>query len=154
MSIRNLIPWRRHEDARRDPFIALRREMDDLFDRFFGNGDVSPWAPVFPTVDVTDTEDEVRISAEIPGMDEKDIDISIRDDVLVIKGEKKQEAEEKDGGRPYFERSSGAFERDIQLPCEVDADKCKAKYARGVLSVTLPKTTKGRSGKKIAISAA
>jgi len=156
MSFRDLIPWRRHEIARRDPFLALRREMDDLFDRFVGDGELTSWVPssFAPRIDVTETDEEVCVSAEIPGIDEKDFDISISDDVLVIKGEKKQETEEKDGGRHYVERSYGAFERDVHLPCKVEADKCKAKYARGVLRVTLPKTTKGHSGKKIVISAA
>jgi HSP20 family protein len=130
--------------------------MDDLFDRFFSNGDLSIWPPgsFAPNVDITETANEVRVSAEIPGVDEKDLDISVSDGMLVIKGEKKVEKEEKDGGRHYVERSYGSFERDVRLPCEVDRDKCEAKYARGVLTVTLPKTAKARSNNKtISISA-
>jgi HSP20 family protein len=127
--------------------------MDDLFERFVANGDGSGWARDFPSVDLTETDDEVRVSAEIPGVDEKDIDLSIRGDVLVVRGEKKQETEEKNGGRHYIERSYGAFQRDIPLPCEVDAEKTKAEYARGVLRITLPKVTTGGGNKKIKISA-
>lgn len=155
MSLKSLIPRRRREiAARRDPLLAFRREMDEVFDRFFGSGDLSLWPPdsFAPSIDVSETDDEIRVTAELPGVDEKDIDISVSNEALVIKGEKKQEKEEKDGGRHYVERSYGAFERDIQLPCEVDADKAAARYSRGVLTITLPKTAKGRSSKRIPIS--
>jgi len=139
MAIRDLLPssWSkknvpiRHEDWF-DPFYALRREMNRLFDSFFSEFTPARWSEglgsYFPRVDVKETDKEVRISAELPGMDEKDIDISISDDVLTIKGEKKQEIEEKEGSYYRMERSYGAFHREIPLPTEVEADKAEAVF--------------------------
>jgi HSP20 family protein len=160
MTLRDLVPWRRNEMAREgDPFNALHRELDDLFDRFFGNGDLVPWsgrawagAPFSPSVDVDETEKEVRVTAELPGMDEKDVELALAENMLTIKGEKKVEKEEKNGGRQYVERSYGVFQRRVMLPCEVDPAKAKATFAKGILTVTLPKTAKAQNVKKIAIS--
>ncbi len=162
MALRDLVPWRRGELARgTDPFLALHREMDELFDRFFGDGEVAAWPPAswagasfMPKVDVSETDKDVCVTAELPGLDEKDIDLALAENALTIKGEKKVEKEEKEEGRYHVERSYGAFQRRITLPCEIDPDKVKATFKKGVLSVTLPKTAKAQSTKKIAISAA
>jgi HSP20 family protein len=93
----------------------------------------------YPSVDVSETEKNVIVKAELPGMDPKDVDLSIEKGTLVIRGEKKQESEEKNENYHRVERSYGSFHRSIPLPCKCDADKVKAKYKNGVLTVTLPK---------------
>jgi HSP20 family protein len=152
-------------DVRREweyPFGAFQREMNKLFDNFFGGFELSPWAPVdrrlaaafTPYVDVSETDKEIRVSAELPGMDEKDIDVSLTRDTLTIKGEKKEEKEDK--GKDYYkmERSYGSFTRSVPLPVEVDTDKVHATFKKGVLEITLPKTAKAiQETKKIPVKA-
>lgn len=162
MTLRSLVPWHRGEVRRgSDPFLALHREMDELFERFFGDGEVAAWptaswpGPSFiPKVDVSETDKDVCVTAELPGMDEKDIDLALAESVLTLKGEKKVEKEEKEEGRYHVERSYGAFQRRVMLPCDVDPDKSKATFKKGVLSVILPKTAKAQNAKKIAIASA
>jgi HSP20 family protein len=103
-------------------------------------------------VDVAEMEDEIKVSAELPGLDNEDIDVSLSDDVLTISGEKKEEKEEK--GKNYYrsERSYGAFRRDIPLPSQVDADKVDAVFQKGVLTITLPKTAEAKA-KKVTVKA-
>jgi HSP20 family protein len=150
------------------PFEGLRREIDRLFDDF-DRGlwpsplrrslfDVEPlwrkasaWG-VAPVVDIADKGGAYEITAELPGMNEADIDISLSDDVLTIKGEKKEETEEKK--KDYFlsERRYGSFQRSFRLPEGVDTDKIEAKFAKGVLTLMLPKTPEAQKNeKKIAI---
>ncbi len=144
------------------PFGAFQREMNKLFDDFFGGFELSPWAPsersispaFAPHVDVSESEKEIRVSVELPGMDEKDIDVSLTRDTLTIKGEKKQDIEDK--GQDYYrmERSYGAFTRSIPLPVEVDTEKVQASFKKGVLDITLPKTAKAiQETKKIPVKA-
>jgi len=152
-------------DVRREweyPFGAFQREMNKLFDDFFGGFDLSPWAPVekrlstpfTPHIDVSETDKEIKVSAELPGMDEKDIDVSLTRDTLTIKGEKKQEAEDKGEGYYRMERSYGSFTRSIPLPIEVDTDKVQATFKKGVLEITLPKTARAiQETKKIPVKA-
>ena len=160
MTTRNLVPFgkksvpmRRYEE---NPFSLLRREMDSLFDNFFSGFDIEPFGnrmgAFSPKIDVTENDKEIKISAELPGMDDKDIDLSLQNDMLTIKGEKKEEKEDK--GKDYYkvERSYGSFSRSIPLPAEVDTNKADAKFKKGVLSITLPKTAKAISEtKKIAV---
>ena len=101
-----------------------------------------------PDVDVTETEKEFRLTAELPGMDEKDLEVTYVDGGLTIKGEKRVEREEQDGDSYRSERQFGAFERTIPLPLDINADKAKASFKKGVLSITLPKTEEARSNKK------
>jgi len=142
------------------PFASFQREMNQLFDNFFGGFSLSPWAPLergmaqtfTPRVDVSETDKEIKVSAELPGMEEKDIDVSLTRDALTIKGEKKEEKEEK--GKDYYrmERSYGSFTRSIPLPIEVDTDKVEATFKKGVLDITLPKTAKAiQEAKKVAV---
>lgn len=160
MPIRNLVPFgkksvlvKREEES---PFALLRREMDSLFDNFFHGFGMEQFdgglGGFSPKVDITENDREFKISAELPGMDEKDIDVSLQNDMLTIRGEKKEEKEEK--GKDYYrmERSYGSFSRSIPLPVEVEAAKVEAKFKKGVLSITLPKTAKVISEtKKIAV---
>lgn len=144
-----------------NPFNAFRQEMDKLMESFFGGFDLRPFGrkpEVFtPRIDVVDTDKEIRVSAELPGLDEKDIDVSLTKESLTIKGEKKEEKEEKEEkGKDYYrsERSYGSFTRTIPLPLEVDAEKVSASFKKGVLTVTLPKTKQALSEtKKVAVKA-
>lgn len=125
---------------------TLREEMDKLWNRFFGEWpSMEPsrgeWAP---SLDVSETKDNIAVKAEVPGMDAKDIDISLANDVLTVKGEKKQQKEEKDENYHRVERSYGAFSRSIRLPREVQSDKIKANYKNGVLKITLPKSEEAK----------
>jgi HSP20 family protein len=130
------------------PFGSFQREMNKLADDLFGGFNLSPRAPLerglattfTPRVDVSETDKEIKVSAELPGMDEKDIDVSLARDTLTIKGEKKEEKEEK--GEDYYrmERSYGSFTRSVSLRVEVDTDKVQATFKKGVLEITLPKT--------------
>lgn len=150
MTIRNLVPFgKKSVPSKREdehPFSILRKEMDSLFDNFYRGFDLSTFesrlGDFSPKVDVTENDKEIKISAELPGMDEKDIDVSLQNDTLTIKGEKKEEKEDK--GKDYYsmERSYGSFSRTISLPLEVETDKVEAKFKKGVLSITLPKTAK------------
>ncbi len=116
--------------------------MDRLWDEYFGAGRraLQPAEEAWlPAVDVSETEDKITVKAEIPGMEAKDIDISMVGDTLVIKGEKKAEKEEKDENYHMVERSYGSFSRSMKLPATVDPDKVDASYKNGVLIIVLPK---------------
>ena len=91
------------------------------------------------SVDISETEDKILIKAELPGLDTKDVNVSISGDILIIKGEKKKEEEEKDEHHHYIERYSGSFQRSFRLPVNIQTDKVKADFDKGVLKVTLPK---------------
>ena len=135
------VPVRREEGS---PFALLRREMDSVFDNFFRGFEMEPFESRFsafsPKVDLTENDKEIKVSVELPGMDEKDIDISLNKDALTIRGEKKEEKEQK--GKDYYrmERSYGTFSRTIALPAEVETDKIEASLKKGVLTVTLPRS--------------
>lgn len=127
-------------------FTSLQREMDRLFDDFFRRGGLMREWPV----DVVETNDTVVVKAELPGMEPKDVDISVSGDKLTIKGERKAEKEEK--GKTFYrmERCYGSFCRTVELPAPVEADKAKADYKNGILEITLPKTEQVKA-KKIPI---
>ena len=134
---RDLMEWRPFREVSR-----LRREMDHLWDDYFGPGRraLQPLHAEFaPAVDVTETAGAIVVKAEVPGMDAKDINISVTGDVLTIKGEKKSEREEKEENYHVVERSYGSFSRSLALPAAVDLDNIEAKYDKGVLTVTCPK---------------
>jgi HSP20 family protein len=154
------------------PFESLRREIDRVFDDFqvgpwrfpFGRNvfDVTPfwrgadvtWAKA-PAVDVVDKDKAYEITAELPGMDESNIDVKYANGTLTIKGEKKDEKEEKKKDYYLSERHYGSFQRSFGVPDGVDADKIEANFKNGVLTVTLPKTAEAqKSEKKIAIKKA
>ena len=133
----------------------LHREFDDLFNRFFrrdfgASGDPLGKGLRFPTTDILEDNKKITLKAEIPGVEAKDIDVSIDGRRLTIKGEKKQEKEEEVGNYYRMESSCGYFSRTIELPAEVDSEKINASYKRGVLKIVLKKT-KGSESKKIQV---
>jgi HSP20 family protein len=130
-------PWRPFRELER-----MRREMDRLWDSFFERRparpeEVSEW---LPSLDLSETKNEFVVKAELPGIDPKDIDISLTNDILTIKGEKKQEKEEKEENYHLIERTYGSFTRAIRIPGQVQSDKINATFKNGVLKVVLPKT--------------
>ena len=136
-----LTPWRPFGEL--SPF---RREMDKLWDRSLGE---TPFARTFteswlPSVDILETKDNFVVKAELPGLEAKDVNVSISGDILTIKGEKKAEEEEKDEHYHRIERYSGSFQRVFQLPIGVKADKIEAIFDKGVLKVTLPKVEEAK----------
>jgi HSP20 family protein len=144
----NLIPWRnkhRDEPAGLLPTSGFRTEMDRLFDSFFGDafGESRPWglSAWGPPLDVEETDKEVMVRAEIPGVKADELELSIRDNSLVISGEKKEENEKKEKGYFYQERRFGSFRREVPLPSAVDAEHVEAEYKDGVLHVKLHKAT-------------
>jgi len=162
MSMRDLIPWGRNQQAPSryrddgDPFMTLHREMNRLFDDVFRGLDIpqipaTGWMPNWPNVEVIETSTDVKVSAELPGMDEKDVEVFMSDGSLIVRGEKKSEIEDKE--RAFSERSYGRFERRIPLGWEIEEDKVNASFTNGVLTVTLPKSSKPSAQmKRIAIN--
>ncbi len=138
---RELTFWRPFREMER-----MRREMDRLWDSFFERRPTRVEEAVewLPTLDVSETKDNYMVKAELPGIDPKDIDISLMNDVLTIKGEKKQEKEEKEENYHLIERSYGAFTRSIQLPGQVQSNNISATFKNGVLKVILPKTEEAK----------
>jgi HSP20 family protein len=162
MAIRDLIPWndrgrdinvRRSDDG--NPFLALHREINRLFDDAFRSFDVAPFGNVdrqigWPNIEVSQTDKDVKVTAELPGLEDKDVQVELSNGVLAISGEKKTETEDKD--RQYSERYFGRFERRIPVD-DVDEDKVNALFKNGVLTVTLPKSPEAQHKvKRIAIN--
>jgi len=163
MAVRDLIPWGRGRSSvpstvqrgEVSPFLTLHREMNRLFDdvfshldvpNAFGRGSQLAW----PSIGVTPSDKDVKITAELPGLEEKDVEVLVDEDVLTIRGEKKAEAEDEQRG--FSERYYGRFERVIQLPFVVEEDKAEASFKNGVLTLTLPKSPKAHErGKRIPI---
>jgi HSP20 family protein len=158
--MKKLVPFRKKEEsagpARHEggPFEVLHREMDRLFEDFLGSfGGAPRWpAPhewgagaIMPRFDVTETDEAVEVKAELPGMDEKDVEVTLDEETLTIKGEKKQEKEEKKRNYYMSELSYGQFHRVVPLPSAIDRDKAKATFKNGVLRLTVPKTAEARS---------
>ncbi|CDX21322.1 Small heat shock protein C2 [Mesorhizobium sp. ORS 3324] len=153
------------------PFESLRREIDHLFDdfhpfdfrlpstrSFFGRELPAlrgiEW-PVAPAMDLVEKANEYEITAELPGIDEKNVEIKLANHTLTIKGEKKEDKEEKEKDYYLSERRYGSFQRSFQLPEGVDADKIDATFNKGILTVKLPKTTEAQKAeKKITVKAA
>ena len=160
MAVRDLIPWGRTRssvpstmrDDEFSPFLTLHREMNRLFDdvvrgfdaglpSVFGQGTALRW----PSLEVTETDKEVKVMAELPGLDEKDVEVLIEDGLLTIKGEKRAEAE--DQGRRFSERFYGRFARQFPVG-EFQEDKVQASFEHGVLTVTLPKSERAQAKAK------
>jgi HSP20 family protein len=160
MAIRDLVPWSRNQElapsrGTYDPFMTLHREMNRLFDdvfRGFGAPSLSPLMEGrgWPKLEVSDTGKTLMISAELPGMTEKDVQVEIANGVLTIRGEKKDERGGE--GKHFTERYYGSFERQIPLE-DVEEDKAEASFKNGVLTISLPKSENPRTGvKRIAIN--
>ncbi len=122
---------------------TFKKEMDRLFDRFWDGGEEAPGA-WDPKVDVTETKDSFTVKAEVPGIEPKDIQITLENGVLMLRGEKRQEKEEKDERYYRAERSYGSFARSLRLPANVDGTKVNAMFKHGLLTVVLPKTVEAR----------
>jgi HSP20 family protein len=154
MPLRDLIPWSRNENrlpvpvsVERDrelethPLLSLHRELNRLFDddfRGFGMWGGTERMAAWPSVEFGETDKELRVTTELPGVDEKDVELTVEDGVLTLRGEKRAETDDKDRG--YSERSYGRFERRVALPRGIDREKASATFKNGVLTVTLPKT--------------
>ena len=140
--MRSRIPLLRSEST--NPLAAFHEEMNRLFDDFWrefdGVGTSLVPSSGFPRVEVIETDRDVKVEAELPGMEEKDIEVTLRNGVLTIRGERQSESEDKH--RRVSERYYGQFERRIALPAEVEGDKVTASFQKGVLTVTLPKTAR------------
>ena len=155
MALIDIIPWRGSQLARRDdPFNLLRSQINRVFDDALDGGrwPVGDGSVFAPQLDVTDSDKEVRICAELPGIEAKDLDVNVTDNTLTISGEKRSERSSEEKGRHWTERSYGSFERTIPLPAEVDGDNAKTEFKNGVLRITLPKRPGGKTrAKKIRV---
>ncbi len=145
----SLIPWRNKREApggELSPMVALRSEIDRLFDSFvrepFGALDWPSWAggKWSPAIDVAESDKEVTVRAELPGIDPKDLDVTVAGGQLTISGEKKESNETKDKGVYHSETRYGSFHRTVPLPDGVDTEHVDAQYAHGVLTLRLAKT--------------
>jgi HSP20 family protein len=148
MAFSDLVPWNRNQSVSNtrsgesggDPFIALHREMNRVFDGFFRDFNIgmpargAGWG-AWPNVEVSDAGSEMKVVAELPGLEQNDVELSLDDGVLTIKGEKKSET----NGALYSERWHGQFQRSLQLGPDVDPDKVNATFKNGVLTITLAK---------------
>ncbi|NNG57149.1 Hsp20/alpha crystallin family protein [Sphingomonas paucimobilis] len=164
MAVRDLIPWRRQEnpapallrDEERSPFVQLRRELDRLFDDYFraplvGGASLPSSGLSWPSLEVKETDDRVTVTAELPGLTDKDVEVTVDDGVLTLRGEKRSEHEDKDRG--WSERYYGRFERSVVLPDGADEDNCEAEFRDGVLTVRMPKSQRATRGRRIPIGA-
>jgi HSP20 family protein len=162
----NLLPRRKEESkvpvkkSEVDLFTSLQNDMNRMFDDFFSRsfgmrpfGFDEGWKQFQPRIDVVDDEKEVKVTAELPGLDEKDIELTLNQNLLQISGEKKVETEDK--GQNYYrmERSYGSFRRSVQLPAEVDTEHVEAIFKKGVLTIVLPKIVEAGISKRINIKA-
>ena len=163
--IRDLLPWHKKEaelvkrEAPAGPIEEARQRIDELFDSFFGGFTPQRFGPAFaalsPSFDISETDDAIKVAAELPGMDEKDIEVHLDNNVLTIRGEKREEHDETKKNYHVRERSYGSFERSFPLPEGLDREGVKATFKKGVLDITLRKTEKAKAqSKKIAITAA
>lgn len=180
MRIRDLVPWGRRKtneprvgstgkslavrgENGRGSVASLQQELNDAFDRFFQRFERPFFDRAFggagffgqPSVDVAETDRAIKVSVDLPGMEERDIDVTLTGDVLTIRGERKHEREENEKGYFLHERSYGAFYRTIPLPPGVETDQAKAEFKKGVLRVTLPKSADAqRLTRRIEVKAA
>lgn len=167
MQIKDFLPWARKDEVTEPnaeaehPVATLQRQMERAFDGFWSRMDRPfagldlPWGEGTPRSDVVETDDAVEVSIELPGMDQKDIEVSLTDDTLTIKGEKKVERKDEKRGYYISERSYGAVYRSIPLPPGADPEKAEATFRNGVLTVKLPQTAEARAKvKRVDVKAA
>lgn len=142
------LPVRREELAH--PFLALQREVNRLFEDFFAMNphERAEWMTEYPQVDVRESDREVKLSAELPGMTDNDIEVLVSGDSLTIKGEKKEEKEDKKENYYRMERHYGSFRRVVQLPAEVKTEDAQATFKNGVLDIIIPKSEAAKKEKK------
>jgi HSP20 family protein len=159
MNIKSLVPWMRHRSAEATRYsdneaqslLAFHREMRRVFNEFFRDFDSLERRRAdagYPTVELSESEEQIKVVAELPGMEERDVEVTFGEGVLRLKGEKKLETQEP----MYSERWSGAFERLLPLGDDVDAERIKASFRNGVLTITLAKKPEAqRQVRRIAI---
>lgn len=166
MELRGLTPWHSSRTPARGvhPFDrtldSLHREIDRMFDSFWRGTEPQPFAPsiwsfdgTVPAIDQSEDETAYHVAVELPGIEEKDVEVSLADNVLTIHGERKLDKEEKEQSYYLRERARGAFRRSLSFPVQIDENKVKAVFADGVLSITLPKTKEAqKKAKTIAIA--
>ena len=156
MTIKDLVPWKWDASEKQvpvkreaqDSILTLYQDIDRMFDNFFRGFGLSrfdeSWGDFSPRIDVSETDQAYNISAELPGLDENNIEVTLEQNALTISGEKKTEKEDK--GQNYYrmERSYGSFQRIIPLPSDIEADKIEANFKKGVLNITLPKSAEAQ----------
>jgi HSP20 family protein len=154
MRLRSLVPFREAGALMRSDFglFGLHREIDRLFSEF-AQGIGPHGANIVPNIEISETDNTIEVSAEMPGLERKDVDISIEDDTLTIRGEKKVEENQKDKNVQLSERSYGVFYRVLQLPAGIDPSSLQATMSNGILKVTIPKPAKSQP-KKIEVKEA
>jgi len=156
MKSENWLPalWGERSDSS-DPFASMRRQMEELFQDFGGplrRGKPGPSGLLTPRMDVSETDNELRITAELPGVQQKDISVTLTGGVLTIAGEKRSEQEAKSGDKEptwhRVERTYGSFQRSMTVPYDIDPSKVDAKFKDGILTVSLPKPAEVRAQSK------
>ncbi len=136
------------------PLVGFQREMRDLLERFLPGFEIGGLDGGFhPRLDVAENEKEVCVSAELPGIDEKDVEVSVGGGMLTVRGQRREEKTADEKGWVRREQSYGAFRRSIALPCDVDVEKADATFGKGILRITLPKAASAQ-GKRIEVKAA
>lgn len=162
MSLKNMMPWAKKMDkeiATSDfPFFSLQKDINRLFENFWSDSFLPAssenlWKNSFePKINVVENEKEIRVEAELPGLEEKDVEVTLQDNSLIIKGEKKDTKENKSDNYHVYESSYGSFYRSIPLPSGIDTNKIDAVYKNGVMKITVPKTEEAaKKQKKIEI---
>lgn len=179
MRIRDLVPWGREKSAKGDrkrrtgrdvivrgddgdSVVSLQQELNDVFDRFFERFERPFFDRSFglaglsqPSIDITESDKQIKIAVDLPGMDEDDIDVSLTGDILTIRGERRHEREEDEKGYFLHERSYGSFYRTIPMPPGLETDRAKAEFKKGVLRITMPKSSHAKDlTKRIEVKAA
>lgn len=153
--MRSLIPWRDGSSVMEE----MRKEMEGLFDRFLapmprmGESSMLETKTWSPSIDIEETDKAFVVKADVPGVEPKDLDVSVKDNVLVLRGEKKEEKEKKEKNFHRVERFSGSFFRAIPMPAETDMEKISATSAKGVVTITIPKKP-GVEAKRIPVESA
>lgn len=157
MAMKSLNPFSRESThlpaSMRSGFGTLQREIDRVFDEFTSNFGLAGSTELMPKMDARESDTEVELTIELPGLEEKDVNVSIADSVLTIRGERNAENETKDGDYHYRERSYGSFVRSVTIPTGVDESKIKATLKNGLLTVNIPKTPAAQA-KKIEVTSA
>jgi HSP20 family protein len=157
MNVKDLVPWRRNRHAQRSglseqmsPVLALHREMNRMFDDVLRDFDMhGRWGSAWPQIEITETDSEIAVVAELAGLEQRDVDVTLADGILTLKGHKSLEK----NGSVYRERWEGAFERNIPVGEDVDENKVKASFKNGVLTIRLAKKPEAqRQSKRITIS--
>lgn len=141
--LRDITPWNPSDLLAE--FDTFQREIDRMFDRFRGGiVDDGTTSTFLPAVDIIEEKDEYIVKLELPGVNKNDVKITVQNDILTIKGEKKSEHESKDKNYHRMERAYGVFQRSFTLPSSVNSDKIDASYNNGVLTITLPKVEEAK----------